>query len=165
MLSAYTAQTLRDGVVGKMYRLTMRDATQVYPRCTLVKSSTRTPHAVGKVTLTVSGMDNGLDDSLEFVGTSDYNQYSSGDLIVKYAPRMAAKVMKSLAGQPPIQATFGSLRFGKSVNPSSPMSPLSQAVRSFVDLECCNKSGWIVGFVVKGKVPSCLLGWSNVKDC
>jgi len=61
MLSAYTAQTLRDGVVGTMYRLTMRDATQVYPRCTLVKSSTRTPNAVGQVTLTVSGMDNGLD--------------------------------------------------------------------------------------------------------
>jgi len=86
--------------------MTMREATQAYVRIILVKSGTLTPHIVGKVTLTRFGLDNGLDGSLEFVGTSGYSRYISGDQIVKFAPEIAAKVMKPLAGQTPMQATL-----------------------------------------------------------
>jgi len=72
LLSGYLPQTVKNSVVGTLYKLTMREATQTYVRFTFVKSSTLTQHVVGKVTLTVSGWDNGLDGSLEFVGTSDW---------------------------------------------------------------------------------------------
>jgi len=134
--------------------MTMREATQAYVRFILVKSGTLTPHIMGKVTLTVFGLDNGLDGSLEFVGTSDYNRYISGEKIVKLAPKIAAKAMKPLTGQAPMQVIFGSLQFGNTIGPSLPISPTSQIVQTSVVLEYCHKASWVMRFGVTGKNPA-----------
>jgi len=144
---------IRNEVVGTFYKITMKEATQANLRLTFVKSGTLTPHIMRKVALTVFGLDNGLDGSLEFVGTSDYSRYSSGDKIVKLAPKRAARAIKPLAGEAPMQVTFGSLQFGNTID-GYPISPTSQIVQTSVVLEYCHKASWVMGFGVTGKNPA-----------
>lgn len=117
-----------------------------------MKAGTLTPHAVGKVALTVSGVkSNSFDDSFEFVGTSQLSRYRLGELTRKIPPQKAARLMKPVPGRPPTDALFGFFDLHKAMDPGDPTTPISQVTRALVVFEYSDVSSWIVRFGVQGR--------------